>query len=101
MLKERCSCCAAQDHATGVVIGETAVVGDNVSLLHQVTLGGSGTGTGTRHPHIGAPLACFLCCFPDMLYARYVPLGSQWLCSAGEAGARRARSMRRGCDEGV
>lgn len=41
------------DHATGVVIGETAVVGDNVSMLHHVTLGGSGTGTGTRHPHVG------------------------------------------------
>ena len=41
------------DHATGVVIGETAIVGDNVSLLHHVTLGGSGTGKGTRHPHIG------------------------------------------------
>ena len=41
------------DHATGVVIGETAVVGDNVSLLHHVTLGGSGTGKGVRHPTIG------------------------------------------------
>lgn len=42
------------DHATGVVIGETAIVGDNVSMLHHVTLGGSGTGKGVRHPHIGA-----------------------------------------------
>jgi serine acetyltransferase len=41
------------DHATGVVIGETAIVGDNVSMLHQVTLGGSGTRTGKRHPTIG------------------------------------------------
>lgn len=41
------------DHATGVVIGETAIVGDNVSLLHHVTLGGSGTGKGKRHPTIG------------------------------------------------
>ena len=41
------------DHATGVVIGETAVVGDNVSMLHHVTLGGSGTGQGVRHPTIG------------------------------------------------
>lgn len=41
------------DHATGVVIGETCVIGDNVSLLHHVTLGGSGTGTGSRHPIIG------------------------------------------------
>lgn len=38
------------DHATGVVIGETAVVGNNVSLLHGVTLGGSGIGEGQRHP---------------------------------------------------
>ncbi|GLC36490.1 hypothetical protein PLESTB_000153900 [Pleodorina starrii] len=41
------------DHATGVVIGETAVVGDNVSMLHHVTLGGSGTSRGVRHPTIG------------------------------------------------
>ena len=41
------------DHATGVVIGETAVVGNNVSMLHHVTLGGSGTGKGVRHPTIG------------------------------------------------
>lgn len=42
------------DHATGVVIGETAVVGDNTSLLHGVTLGGSGKETGDRHPKIGS-----------------------------------------------
>jgi serine O-acetyltransferase len=42
------------DHATGVVIGETTVVGDNVSLLHQVTLGGSGKNVGDRHPKIGS-----------------------------------------------
>jgi len=41
------------DHATGVVIGESAKVGDNVSILHHVTLGGSGTGKGQRHPSIG------------------------------------------------
>ena len=41
------------DHATGLVIGETAVVGDNVSILHSVTLGGSGCVTGSRHPTIG------------------------------------------------
>lgn len=42
------------DHATGVVIGETAVVGDNVSMLHHVTLGGSGTSRdNVRHPTIG------------------------------------------------
>ena len=41
------------DHATGVVIGETAVVGDDVSMLHGVTLGGSGKESGDRHPKIG------------------------------------------------
>ncbi|WP_332307871.1 serine O-acetyltransferase [Gilvimarinus polysaccharolyticus] len=41
------------DHATGVVIGETAVVGDNVSMLHSVSLGGSGNMKGDRHPKVG------------------------------------------------
>jgi serine O-acetyltransferase len=42
------------DHGTGVVIGETAVVGDNVSMLHEVTLGGTGKESGDRHPKVGA-----------------------------------------------
>lgn len=41
------------DHATGVVIGETASVGDDASILHAVTLGGSGKEGGDRHPKIG------------------------------------------------
>lgn len=41
------------DHATGLVVGETAVIGDNVSILHNVTLGGTGKETGDRHPKIG------------------------------------------------
>ncbi len=40
------------DHATGLVVGETAEVGDDVSMLHHVTLGGSGKQTGDRHPKI-------------------------------------------------
>ena len=40
------------DHGTGVVIGETAVVEDNVSMLHEVTLGGTGKELGDRHPKI-------------------------------------------------
>lgn len=40
------------DHATSIVIGETAVVGDNVSMLHEVTLGGTGKETGDRHPKV-------------------------------------------------
>jgi serine O-acetyltransferase len=41
------------DHAHSIVIGETAVVGDNVSMLHSVTLGGTGKEDGVRHPKIG------------------------------------------------
>jgi serine O-acetyltransferase len=40
------------DHATSVVIGETAVVENNVSMLHEVTLGGTGKQTGDRHPKV-------------------------------------------------
>ena len=40
------------DHATGLVVGETAVIGDNVSILHGVTLGGTGKENEDRHPKI-------------------------------------------------
>jgi serine O-acetyltransferase len=40
------------DHATGIVVGETAVVEDEVSMLHGVTLGGSGKEDGDRHPKV-------------------------------------------------
>lgn len=40
------------DHATGIVIGETAVIDDNVSILQSVTLGGTGNEEGDRHPKI-------------------------------------------------
>ena len=40
------------DHGTGIVIGETARLGDNISILHGVTLGGSGKESGDRHPKI-------------------------------------------------
>jgi serine O-acetyltransferase len=42
------------DHATGIVIGETAVIEDNVSILQSVTLGGTGNEQGDRHPKIRA-----------------------------------------------
>ncbi len=42
------------DHAHSIVIGETAVVGDDVSMLHSVTLGGTGKEGGDRHPKIGS-----------------------------------------------
>ncbi len=41
------------DHAHSIVIGETAAVGDNVSMLHSVTLGGTGKEEEDRHPKIG------------------------------------------------
>lgn len=41
------------DHGMGVVIGETCEIGDNVTLYHGVTLGGTGKETGKRHPTIG------------------------------------------------
>lgn len=41
------------DHGSGVVIGETAEIGNNVTIFHQVTLGGTGKDKGKRHPTIG------------------------------------------------
>jgi serine O-acetyltransferase len=41
------------DHGTGLVVGETAVIGDNVSMLQNVTLGGTGKSSQDRHPKIG------------------------------------------------
>jgi serine O-acetyltransferase len=41
------------DHGTGITVGETAVIGDDVSMLHGVTLGGTSAEPGDRHPKIG------------------------------------------------
>ena len=41
------------DHAHSIVVGATSVIEDNVSMLHSVTLGGTGKETGDRHPKIG------------------------------------------------
>jgi len=46
----RIGCGIFVDHATSVVVGETAIVEDNVSILHEVTLGGTGKESGARHP---------------------------------------------------
>jgi serine O-acetyltransferase len=40
------------DHGTGLVVGETAAIGDDVSILHEVTLGGTGKERGDRHPKV-------------------------------------------------
>ncbi len=45
--------CFFIDHGMGIVIGETAVIGDNVRIFHGVTLGGRGDEKGKRHPTIG------------------------------------------------
>ena len=42
------------DHGTGVVVGETTIIGDNVTLFQGVTLGGTGKETGKRHPTLGS-----------------------------------------------
>ena len=42
------------DHGLGVVIGETAEIGDNCTIYHQVTLGGTGKEHGKRHPTLGS-----------------------------------------------
>lgn len=49
----RIGCGIMIDHAHSIVIGETAVVGDDVSMLHSVTLGGTGKNEEDRHPKIG------------------------------------------------
>ena len=45
------------DHGNGVVIGETAVIGDDVLMYHGVTLGGTGKESGKRHPNVGDRVA--------------------------------------------
>jgi serine O-acetyltransferase len=41
------------DHASGIVVGETAMIGDGTTILHGVTLGGTGKENGDRHPKVG------------------------------------------------
>ncbi|CDA15808.1 serine acetyltransferase [Clostridium sp. CAG:571] len=41
------------DHGMGIVIGETATIGDNCTIYHQVTLGGTGKDKNKRHPDVG------------------------------------------------
>mmetsp|Transcript_30739 Transcript_30739/g.46521 ORF Transcript_30739/g.46521 Transcript_30739/m.46521 type:complete len:495 (+) Transcript_30739:438-1922(+) len=64
------------DHGTGIVIGETAVVGHNCSILHHVTLGGSGKKGVDLHPKVGnGVVGCRCKCFGKCEYWR-------WICSA-------------------
>ncbi len=66
------------DHASGIVIGETTVIDDDVSLLHAVTLGGSGKETGDRHPKIGRGV---------MIGAGAKVLGNIRVCDGSQIGA--------------
>ena len=66
------------DHATNIVIGETAVVGNNVSILHGVTLGGTGNEIGDRHPKVESG---------DMLGAHAQLLGNIRIGSGAKVGA--------------
>jgi serine O-acetyltransferase len=49
------------DHATGIVVGETAKIGDNCSIYHNVTLGGTGNKNGDRHPKVGEGVVIGAC----------------------------------------
>jgi serine O-acetyltransferase len=61
------------DHATGFVAGETAVIEDNVSILHNVTLGGTGTKKGERHPKVrtGVLIGAGACLIGDIEIGAY------------------------------
>ena len=90
------------DHATSLVVGETTVIEDNVSILQGVTLGGTGKETGDRHPKIrhgvligaGAKILGNI----EVGYCARVAAGSVVLSSgaAQQDGRRRSRAHRRG-----
>ena len=66
------------DHATGVVIGETAIIGDNVSLYQGVTLGGVSFNKGKRHPTIGnhVVIGCNACVLGNISIGSNVRIGA-------------------------
>src|SRR3954465_2332827 len=68
------------DHATGIVIGETAVVEDDVSIMQDVTLGGTGKEAGDRHPKIrrGVLLSLGAKILGNIEIGEYSPAGGGW-----------------------
>ena len=88
------------DHATGIVVGETASVGDNCSFLHAVTLGGSGKETGDRHPKIGTGvlIGAGAKVLGNVHVGNYSRIAAGSVVLAGRAAAenRRGRSRSRG-----
>ena len=66
------------DHGTGVVVGETSVIGNDVSILHEVTLGGTGKERGDRHPkvHDGVLLSAGAKVLGNITLGRNAKIGS-------------------------
>ena len=74
------------DHASGITIGETAVVGDGCSLLHGVTLGGTGKEVGDRHPKIGKGVLLSV----GAKVLGNIQIGDEAKVAAGQGGAQHA-----------
>ncbi len=66
------------DHATGVVIGETTIIGDDVSIYQGVTLGGVSTSKGKRHPTLGSHIVigCNASVLGNITIGSYVRIGA-------------------------
>ncbi len=66
------------DHGMGVVIGETAIVGNNVLIFHAVTLGGTGKHTGKRHPTVGSGvvIGAHVCVLGPIVIGNNVKIGA-------------------------
>ncbi|GIR70320.1 MAG: hypothetical protein CM15mP74_15710 [Halieaceae bacterium] len=87
------------DHATGLVVGETAVVGNRVSILQSVTLGGTGKEDGDRHPKIGDGV--LISAGAKILATFALAKGRKWVrapwCCRMCRRIRRWRGSRQGC----
>lgn len=72
------------DHATGIVVGETAVIEDDVSILQSVTLGGTGKTSGDRHPKIreGVMIGAGAKILGNIEVGRGAKIGAGRLCSS-------------------
>ena len=66
------------DHGIGVVIGETAIIGNNVTLFHGVTLGGVNDGSGKRHPTVedNVLIGCYAIVLGDIIIGEGAKVGA-------------------------
>ncbi|QHO30442.1 Serine acetyltransferase 3 [Arachis hypogaea] len=66
------------DHVPGLVVGEIAVIGNNVSILHSMTLGGTGKAFGDRHPKIGdgVLIGAGTCILGNIKVGEYAKIGA-------------------------